>query len=325
MSSKVSKSIPIGWVVPKLLPYPMVMASTRLRVYDVIRYLRENGLATESYRPWGGYKVVIFQKCFHKKAIRLAQKLRKKNIKVVLDINVNYIDGDPAFVTDEHRKNILDMLSVCDAVITPSQYLRDLYARHHHFCFLIEEIIEDRFLSVRKMHNDIQKVMVIFCGYAIKAREVYMIGDLIRSLYQRRKIEFTCICEKDPRLQDVPYQFVRYNHKRLPQLLLKGDIKISPRDMERKYNLGHTFTRIGYPMAVGLPVVASPLAAYKGSPALLCNTQDDWTKGLERLISDWRYRRELGEKGQAFVRDHFTKGPIIRKYLDFFSQVMQES
>lgn len=311
----------IGWVAPRVLPYSMVMASTRLRTYDVIRYLRKNNVKAGLYNPFSRYDIVVFQKAFSKKFLSLAKKLKDKHIKIVFDINVNYIDSDDLFVTEEQRKDVREMLQIADVVITPSSYLRDLYVKYTDNVYLIEEIIEERFFEAKKEHSDKDEVSLLFCGYAVKSKELYLIKNALKYLYDKHKIKLILICEKDPNLGIVPHKFYKYNYKLLPELLLRGDMKISPRDLSRKYNLGHAFTRIGYPMAVGLPVVASPVPSYQGSPAILCNGPKEWRDNLENLIKSCKLRRELAELGREFVWENFSADKIIEKYKNLFGRL----
>lgn len=312
----------IGWVAPRVLPYSMVMASTRLRTYDVIRYLRKKNINARLYNPFSRYNIVVFQKAFNKKFLFLAKKLKNKHIKIVFDINVNYIDKDELLVTEEQRKDIKEMLQIVDVVITPSFYLRDLYAKYNDNVHLIEEIIEERFFKVKKEHSDKDEVSLLFCGYAVKSEELYLIKDTFKYLYDKYKIKLILICEKDPHFNIIPYKFYKYSHKYLPQLLLKGDIKISPRDLSRKYNLGHSFTRIAYPMSVGLPVVASPIPSYKDSPAILCSERKEWEDRLNNLICNCELRKKLGESGRIFVKNNFSADIIIKKYENLFNTLM---
>ena len=306
----------IGWVIPLRLPYATVMASTRLRVYDVMRYLRQEGIRTEFYNPLSSYRVVIFQKAFERKMIPFAQSLKRKGVRIIFDINVNYIDDDAQFVTPTQKRDIYEMLRLADHVITPSPFLRDLYARFHGDVRVIEEIIEDRFFQIRKEHRDSDGVTLLFCGYAVKSEELREIRDILQALYKKHRIKLLLICEKKPHIDIIPYEFIRYDHHRLPRLLLRGDIKISPRDMSRKYNWGHAFTRIGYPMSAGLPVVASPVPSYRGSPALLCDSMDCWRNTLEELVTDPQKRELLSRRGCDYVRRNFTRAIIIPKYIE---------
>jgi len=314
----------IGWIIPSRRFFSSPIASTRLRVYDIIRYLREKGVKGGIYSSFERFDIVVFQKSFSPNHLHTVQKLRTKGVKTILDINVNYIDTDNEFVTETQQKNIKLMLKEVNAVITPSPYLRKIYANFNKNTYLIEEIIEERFLKVKKRHSGNNGLSLLFCGYAVKAKELYLIKDILRKLHKKYHIKLVFICEKDPKLEIIPYEFYKYNHKRLPFLLIKGDIKISPRDLERKYNLGHSFTRIGYPMAVGLPVAATPVPSYLGSPAVFCVTSKEWESRLEELIVNADLRKDLEEKGQQFVRDNFARNIIIDKYMRLFSDLIRK-
>ncbi len=311
----------IGWVIPQRLPYARVMASTRLRVYDVMRGLKKQRIKTGFYSPFSRYDVVVFQKLFNSKAVDLAHKIKKRGGKVVFDINVNYIDADEMFVTKQHQSEIKKMLGVADVVITSSEHLRQLYLRHHPDVRFIGEIIEDRFFTWEKTHNNRDPVTLVFCGYAVKAKELDLIGGVLRSLYERYRIKLILICEKDPHLDIIPYTFFQYSHRHIPQLLLSGDIKISPRDLSRPYNLGHSFTRIGYAMALGLPVVASPVPSYQGSPALLVDAPSQWQVVLSELIEQKDVRQRLGKEGRTFTRSHFSSTRILKEYENLFQEL----
>ncbi len=309
----------IGWVVPRRLPYNKVMASTRLRVYDVIEHLRQKNLSTGFYSRLRRHSFVVFQKAFDEKALSLAVKLSRKKVRIVLDINVNYIDSDTESVTRQQQENIRVMVDMADFVITPSPYLRDIYRRFNDNTLLIEEIIEERFFDVRKEHTARGNPVLLYCGYAVKAKELYLIQDMLQHMRKKYDTRLLLVCERDPCLKGLEYEHIEYDHRNLPDQLMLGDIKISPRDMSRAYNRGHSFTRIGYPMAVGLPVVASPVASYRGSPAILCQTGEEWFEALEGLVRDPERRRSIGTKGREYVQKVFSADRIIQKYLNLFN------
>ena len=73
-----SKKKRIGFVlcVVPTSYYGKIMASARLRAYDVINFFNnDNEYFIELYKPWKKYDVVIFQKKFDDEALNLARKL----------------------------------------------------------------------------------------------------------------------------------------------------------------------------------------------------------------------------------------------------------
>jgi len=316
------EKLKIGFVVEQRSSYYNAMASTRLRAYDVIKGLKKQQVKAELYYPYLKYDIVIFQKVFSKKYIRLAEKLKSNGCKIIFDINVNYLDNDDTCVTETQQQDIKEFIKITDSVITASIYLKDIYSNIHHDVMCIEEIIEDRFTQKHKTLNNTTNLYLLYCGHATKAKELFLIKDILRHIYDSYKIQIIYICEKDPLIDIIPYKFHKYNHKKLPEQILKADIFINPRDISRQYNLGHSFTKIGYPMALGLPVIASPILSYEKSPAILCNTNEQWINNLTTLIHDPALRNQLALEGQEFVKKNFAENIIIPKYIKLFKSLI---
>ena len=295
---KVKEGKRIGCIVPSRLPYNRVMASTRLRVYDVIKRIPQ----MEMYNPFKKYDAVIFQKCFEDKHIKLAQKLKKKEIKVIFDINVNYLCKD-AQTNDEQRENVEYMLTIANHVIVSSTYLKELYSLYNKNITLIEEMI-DGIPCFRYRYGKVKNIL--WCGYAVKAKELYIIKEILKDY------NLFIVSEKDPKL-DMFYDFYKYNEINLETVGEKCDVFVSPRDLTRDYNKGHSFTRIGLAMSMGLPVIASPVPSYKGSPAILCNTLDEWKEAF-KVLDNYKKREEIGKEGWRYVYNNFSPENIIIKY-----------
>jgi len=316
----------IGFIVPNVNKYKDVMASTRIRCYDIIKYLNKEKIFAELYKKNMKYRVVVFQKAFNKNHIKEAQNLKNDRCYIILDINVNYIDkkGDAIdYISDEQTKNIKNMLSLSDSVIVASNYLLDIYRKYHPNTVLIEESIPSNFFRKKKSHIEHSPIKLIYVGYAVKARELLLIKGVLQNLHREFGIKLLLVCEKDPELNIIPYKFIKYDQKKLSNIILEGDINIAPRDLTNSYNLGHTFTKIGYPMAVGLPVVASPLPSYKDRVAILCEDEDCWYKQLRGLIESTEKRMKLGNLGREFVRENFNIEKIGKQYIELFNQYLE--
>lgn len=316
----------VGFVVENIDAYDRVMASTRLRCYDVMNFFNGHQHPAELFEPSRHYDVVIFQKCIKPEFRELAQRLKQQATKTILDINVNYIETDdksPEFINETHRQNVSRMLQTVDHVLTSSPMLQKIYSSHHQSVFCIEEGIADCFFAANKISQDNTTVKLLYCGYSIKAKELHLIGEVLRQLHQTYGATLLLITEKDPGLSIIPYEFLQYQQSLLPQLLLQGDIKIAPRQTDCQYNLGHTFTKVGYPMAVGLPAVASPVPAYLNREVLLCAEEKEWYQTLERLITQPRLRAYYGQRGRQLVQNNFSAKQIGQQYLDFLAYIAQ--
>jgi hypothetical protein len=312
----------IGWVVPRASPYKRVMASTRIRVYDIINFINSysTDLCSSLYRKYSQYDVVVFQKAFSKRYQDMAAGLKKKGVKVVFDINVNYVSKNitkSSTVTNQQTKDVECMVSLVDCVIVSTRYLYDIYKKFNSNIVLIEESIPANFFRYFREHTDNNIVKLVYCGYSAKAWEIKPIADIIKKRYSK-KVDLITICDKDPGLNFVKYKYVYYDYARLPEILLEGDICIAPRDITVEYNLAHAFTKIGYPMSVGLCVLASPVPSYKNSPAVFCESLDDWESNLNDLITNVDKRRSLARLGREYCLENYSLDIIGKKYLEYF-------
>ncbi len=325
-----SQKIRIGFVLD-VWPTPYygrLMASTRLRVYDVIQNFQNHPrYFLELYKPWKHYDIVIFQKKFDASAFKLAQKLKKQGVKIVLDINVNYYDTTISGVLHKNETLnhplIVTFTGITDSVITSTEYIanyaKKLFPGKKIVC--IPENITENFFSVRKNPRDQQgPLKLMYVGYAIKAPEILDIATALQKLRAKYVFMLLVICEKDPKisLPGIEILYRRYRQKHIHQQMLEGDICVAPRDLNQSYNLGHSFTKIGYPMSIGIPVIASKIPSYADSPAILCENETDWYTHLESLLTDRKKRASIGEDGIAYCRKYFSQSVITKKYMRLF-------
>lgn len=308
--------------------YGRIMASTRLRVYDVINNFQNSpDYFLELYKPWKNYDIVVFQKKFDTGALQLAQKLKRKGTKILLDINVNYYDTT-ALNTDEIHQydQIVQFTQIVDGIVTSTKYIesyvKKLFPEKLIIC--IPENITDNFFSIRKKtkenNNDTN---LMYVGYAVKAVDILDIKNILEELRKHYNFSLLLICDKDPELSinGVGIKFIKYKQRKIHKQMLEGDIFIAPRDLSKPYNLGHSFTKIGYPMSIGIPVIASKVPSYRESPALLCESRADWYDNLSLLLKDRQRREAIAKDGISFCKENFSKLVITKEYLSFLNKI----
>ncbi len=320
----------IGFEFPgRAVSYHRVMASTRLRVYDVIRaFCSSNTFQGELFKSWNTYKVVIFQKKFDQEAYVLAKKLKEKGTKIVLDVNVNYFD--PSWMQEGDLKQFEDakkFIDLCDSILVTTDQLKQVLTESFHKTnvHVIEENIPEKFFRVPFVgFSKAETKIFVYNGYAAKAREILLIQDVLRTLAQEYNIEYRFICEKDPRIQipGVRTKFIKYQEAINERQLSEGHLYLAPRDLGNAYNLSHSFTKIGSPMAVGLPVIASPIPSYTQSPAVLIQDfGNTWYKTIKELLDDQDTYTSLSNQGRTYCRKHFSPAVITRKYQSYFDSL----
>ncbi len=306
--------------------YNELDASTRFRVNDVIyQSLYSNELNIRFYNPFRKLDILVFQKNFSEKAYKIAcsTKLRKK-IKIVLDLNVNYFDKKTGYITQEQREDVIRFTKITDKIITTTQYLKDYLINNDLFTDIevIPEMIPDRFFTIKKKHTNKKKINLLYVGYTVKARELELIKDVLEKLTKEYNLNLITICERPPNLNiKIKKRFIKYHPSTVHKTMLEGDIFISSRNMNWSYNLTHSFLKIGHPMSIGIPVVASPIPSYLKSPAVLCHDNACWLNKIKELIEDYNLRNIIGKKGIEYCKNHFSEKIVMNKYLNFFQKL----
>lgn len=315
----------IGYYIDHGGDYNKVRPSIRLRCYDPMIFLNNNNVHTEIYKESEKYDIVIFLKSFKEKQLKKAEELSKTTTKVVYDIGVNYVElaGEALnYVREDQTEYVTKMLSYSDGVTVSSRKLKEIYDEYHSNVSVIEDAVELRFFDTLKEHTDKRPIKLLYCGIAVKAKDVLLIKDILVKLREEHGIEMIYICEKDPEIDIIPYEFVKYDHAKLPQLLIKGDIKIAPRDLTNSYNWGHSILKVAYPMSVGIPVVASCVPSYVGRGARICNNEKQWYTGLEGYIKSHELRNSAGNWARRVIKENFTTDIMGQNYLDFFKGIL---
>lgn len=310
--------------VNKVKDYNRALASARLRCYDLINYFRgDPDLLVELYNSEKCYDIVVFQKLFDYKAIEKACSLKMhQGTKIIFDIGTNYLNLDSECVNQDQKDHCISMLHVADYITVSSPFLKDEYAKVHNDVHFINDAVEDRFLKYTKEHNGLgNAIKIVYCGYSNKVKELFLIKDVLKKLAQKYLIRMLYITDKDPgNIIGIPYSFVKFDYLGLPSQLRLGDIKVSPRDLSRQYNKGHSVIKIAYPMALNLPVVASPVPSYISylQKRNICRTELEWYNSLEGLIQSVRVRVDTGNMNKDTVKKHLSLSVIGPKWKEFF-------
>lgn len=318
---KMFRPADIGFVIDDIQPYNNALASVRMRCYDMIEEFERQGIKAELYRPFKKYKVVIFTKTIGNRAVKLAEKLHKKGIAIIDD---TYYESlmKPENRDDDKRKRVLHIVENSSDVCTCSPQQFADFSNYHSNVHLIAESVHDSFFRVEKQHQKKEPVTLVYCGYSSKAKDTLCIANVLKRLQEECGCELLYICEKDPELKGLQYKYMKYNQDDIPEQLVQGDIMIAPRPMEGIEGLAHSFTKVAYPLAVGLPAVASPVPSYIDTPVIICRSEDEWYNTLKTLISDENLRQEKGMEGRKYIKDYYSVSYIAGKYIQIIRKYM---
>lgn len=313
----------IGFICPRFPLYSLAMASTRLRVYDPILWFEnDKNCIVECFNPHRSYDVVIFQKYFDDTALALAKRLKEQGTVVVLDINVNYYTSASEHIEEVPREQVYRFTDLADCVIAVSPALKNIIESKfpRKKVFLIEEAVPEKFFQRKVVPHNPPKTF-LWIGYGWKVTELELIKDLLSRLAGEYGVNLLTIGGNSVDLGEMKVKKFAYREWSVHKKMRAGDVFISPRDLSDPYNLTHAFTKIGIPMAMGIPVVASPIPSYKQSPALLCATKEDWEKTLIAIAAGEYDLHELGKKGSEYVWKHYRPEKIKEDYKYLFNEV----
>lgn len=310
---KLFRKCEVGFYIDDIQPYNKAMASIRMRCYDIMEHLEKKGIHAELYKPFRKYKAVVFTKTRSPKAVTAARKLHAEKIPVFYDAYYEYLE-EPSKQNDWERLNILEIVKQAQVVGTCSKEQEKAFSKYHTDIVMIPESVHDTFFSYQKKHEPKDRVTLVYCGYSGKAKDTLCIQEVLRKLQEEYGCRLLFICEKNPQIAELSYEFIRYDQSVIPRQLLEGDIMIAPRPMEGIEKLAHSFTKVAYPLAVGLPAVANPVPSYVDTPVVLCRNDEEWYQTLTRLITDAGERERIGRQGRDYVKAHYSLQVIGEKY-----------
>jgi glycosyltransferase involved in cell wall biosynthesis len=129
------------------------------------------------------------------------------------------------------------------------------------------------------------------------------------------------------------FRTINWNIGTVYQMMLRADVGIIPLDMQNDPLPGlnvsqwqlRSENRLTLNMALGLPVIASPVPAYKsvieqGKNGYIAETRHDWVEYLTELL-DPKLRQEMGQRARASVINRFSKEDQARKLIEVLDRI----
>lgn len=258
-----------------------------------------------------GLDVVIFQKVYRGIAEDLARKCRDRGIKTVL------------LIADMPDDREMPALKIYDHIIVVSEYFKQaliLKGFEHPNVTVIGDAIETP-QHLRKDYDTKKEdavIKVVWAGYLTQAN--------IRNLEVIKK------ALRDDSLGD--YQLVtisrdrsgvQWNLKTVWEEILKCDIAVIPLDTISPEQLMKSNNRLTMFKALGLPVICSPIPAYKdiivdGENGFFAERPEDWIRCLNTL-RDINVRRKVGLADRDKIFSLYNVNVIGGKYLRLFREL----
>ena len=296
----------IAWLIPVL---DLSNPSIRIRRYNISNKMNFLGVRSKIISDYygrtlgdikeeiGDAKIVIITQCTERD-LRIIQYLKAYNYKFVFD-------HCEAIFNLPHEASILssvDMISCC------STLLRDL-TRQHGFehATVLKDAIEDRYPSGQVVYeNRYERPKAVYCGMGGNS---YLAYDCLKSHLDKAGYDLVLITE-------WANATVKWNPDTWPDDLIKNDVSLCPQDM--RFQIAKSNNKVTTAMALGMPVLASPISSYKevidhGLNGFLCTTDSDWIDCLIQL-KDPDVRRKIGT-GAKKVIETYSLEVVTKQWL----------
>jgi len=348
-----------------IVPYCSMGASNRYRVEQYLPYLKSNGIEYR-LRPFVFeefykilylkrkylMKIIYFIKAFLNRILDISRLYKydlvfihreacpfgppifeyivyffKKPLIFDFDDAIYLQNFNPAnrmysFLKFPSKTKSIIRISSC--VIVANKFLKEYACRHNKNVYIIPTPIDtERFKPTAKPSN---RITIGWIGSPTTAPYLKIILPVMRIL--RQKYDF-CLkivgSGENSFVKDIKVENIAWQLNREIEDFQSIDIGIYPMP-DTLWACGKAgFKAIQY-MAVGVPVVASPVGMVKdiiqdGVNGFLADSAEDWTRKLSRLIGDSQLRQNIGLNGRKSVEEKYSVIINAQKFIDRIKNV----
>lgn len=318
----------VSWFIPpvsklpwqKCYNYDRVMASVWIRCLQLIPYLNKLGIESQ-INTWNrSTQVAVFLRRWDSGMQRLALKMKKNGVRVILDTPVNYFSSQNLKPFMGKAKQEFDgFKKLADAVFCPSSYIAVFGEKAGYKTFCLPDSIDlEHFIFKKEPIDSKKKPVLIWSGVQVKSRVLNFLAPAIK----KKSWKVVIISEKPPVL-DFEYSYVKWSYKTFPEALVKGDIGIFPRKIENEYDKGHSFFKIGVFLCQHIPVICTPIPSYSDilteSNSMCPSTLvlEEWENSILSMIS--------GKNDICFENnpvDQYSTLEVAKKYKKIFNKMV---
>ncbi len=313
---------------------------------------RSHGLHYELYKPWRSYAAVVFLKSMNEVCQKLTSQLRRRGIKTIFDVNVDYFTSpegqfyyDGMAPTPQQQELAINMARSCDCLIGDSRHITEKILAYNSCSKWISDNVRDLFIRHTSDYVPRRgcRLPVMWCGEAVKLFDLLQIENVLR--HQQKRIHLRIITNSLASLDriyepwrgrlkkflaDLDCEIIPYNGiDKLLQLYDQGGVFISPRFLNNSYNLGHTEWKITLPMAKGRVVLCSPQTSYCDLAARsndqgirICRDDEEWNTAFGELLSDkfdWKGEQEAACN---VVHQYYATSVVALAHVEYLKEVL---
>lgn len=281
--------------------------------YETALIMRRNWSVTDQA------DTLVFQRTSSLAALQDIERYKtEKRIVYDLDDNVwNLNPASPAFGYYNRPRiliNIEHALRLADVVTTSTKELAERLLRHNKNVVVIPNYLPDRYWNVEK--RETVRLTIGWAGSVTHWDDLRMISKVVEQVLD----EFPDVELALAGMDAYPFRHSRIKKlepvklEEYPELLAQFDIGLAPL-ADDSFNECKSDLKFLEYAAVGIPVIASRVAAYSGSISngvngFLAKNHKDWLTYLRRLIEDQALRKSIGSKAKEFAESRLISKNI---------------
>lgn len=211
-------------------------------------------------------------------------------------------------------------------VICGNEYLANYARRYNDNVFVIPTVVD-----TEKGHNrqkDFQlcqksNITIGWTGSHSTNQYLDIVLPVLINLQKKYTVKYVFISGKKMELKGLDYEFILWTEETEVQDLLKMDIGIMPLTDDEWAKGKCGFKAIQY-LSLGIPAVVTPVGVnseivIEEETGFLADSLTDWENSLEKLITDDKLRKKMGEKGRQHIIKNYSKQATITKFMSMFN------
>lgn len=250
---------------------------------------------------------------------------------VVMEIDDNVLScpvynpaaGSYAPGTDTRALTVKQMRE-SDALFVTTPYLKEIYSEFNANIYVLPNAIDFDMWGKTQRRKNKGKITLGWVGGANHNDDLLILENAVDTLTAKYpEVEFVFGHGMHPKFRGKKgvrwvQEFFRIDKYPKGVARMGFDIGMAPL-VDNAFNRGKSNLRWLEYSALGIPTVASRVGHFAetiedGKTGLLCDTPEDFTTNLERLIKDVKLRKELARNAKAEVYEKFNIDNVAKQY-----------
>lgn len=318
---------------------PSDSASVRVRCLAPCDALAAAGWSSELFSPDRAhrYDLVVFQKAYDEDSLRLAQELKRRGVRLVLDICDNHL-YNPAARTHlaARAERLLRMLEIVDAASVSTPALADALPDVHQPVLRVDDALDPLLkeaagvdgggrLPAALPRQREERLRVVWFG--MQTSDLDLVGQELAVIHSELPLQLTAIGNSRRsargfgRRSGVPVRFRGWRQNSFARALREHHVAIIP-VAKNPFTAVKTSNRVVTSLLLGIPAVVSQIPSYEEFSG--CVLVEDFTHNVLRYARDRDLAAAHVECGRALIRSRYTREHLVDQWSKVFEAALDQ-